>query len=92
MAMVNLVEANLASIGFLFVIVGFVLAFLAIILLAVKSKGDPNRTRGGGILLIGPIPIIFGTDRESVKILVVLAIVLIVVVLAFTFIPFLMMK
>ena len=79
--------ANLVEIGFTLVIFGFILAFVAVILLADKSKGSPNRTRGGGVLLIGPIPIIFGTDRESVKILVVLAIVLMIIVLAFIFVP-----
>jgi uncharacterized protein (TIGR00304 family) len=87
-----LVEVNLAEIGFTLIIIGFILAFLAVILLAAKSKGSTDRTRGGGVLLIGPIPIIFGTDRESVKILVVLAIVLIVIVLASMFVPLLVMK
>jgi uncharacterized protein (TIGR00304 family) len=85
-------EVNLAWIGFAFIIIGFILALLAIVLLAAKSKEGHNRTRGGGVLLIGPIPIIFGTDRESVKILVVLAIVLIVIILAFMFIPLLVMR
>jgi len=33
--------------------------------------------RGGGIVMIGPFPIIFGTDTASVKIVIILAIVLI---------------
>lgn len=43
-------------------------------------------------MLIGPIPIIFGTDRDSVKVLMALAIILIAVVLAFMFIPFLVTR
>ena len=72
---------TLASAGLLLVILGFILAFVAIILLMFRAKGSEDRTRGAGIVLIGPIPIVFGSDRESVRTLMVLAIVLIVIVL-----------
>jgi len=88
----ELVAGSLAEIGFILVIFGFILAFVAVVLLAAKSKENSNRTRGGGVLLIGPIPIIFGTDRESVKVLVLLAIVLMIIVLAFIFVPMLVMR
>lgn len=87
-----MVAGSLAEIGFILVIFGFILAFVAVVLLAAKSKENSNRTRGGGVLLIGPIPIIFGTDRESVKVLVLLAIVLMIIVLAFMFVPMLVMR
>ena len=74
-------EISIATIGFGLVLIGFVLALVAVILLATKSANSRAKTRGGGILLIGPIPIMFGTDRESVKILVILSIILIAVVL-----------
>ncbi len=74
-------EISIATIGFGLVLIGFVLALIAVILLATRSANAATKTRGGGILLIGPIPIIFGTDRESVKILVILSIILIAVVL-----------
>ena len=74
-------EISVVTIGFGLVLVGIVLALVAVILLATRSADAGTKTRGGGILLIGPIPIIFGTDRESVKILVILAIILIAVVL-----------
>ena len=74
-------EISIATIGFGLVLIGFVLALIAVILLATRSANAGTKARGGGILLIGPIPIIFGTDRESVKILVILSIVLIAVVL-----------
>jgi len=87
-----LVAVSLAEIGFILVIFGFILAFVAVVFLAARSKGNSNRTRGGGVLLIGPIPIIFGTDRESVKALVLLAIVLMIIVLAFMLVPMLVMR
>jgi uncharacterized protein (TIGR00304 family) len=82
-----LVEVSIASFGLVLIVLGFILAFIAAILLATKAKDSGGQTRGGGILLIGPFPIIFGTDRQSVGILIVLAIVLIALVLIFMFIP-----
>ena len=81
--------ANITAVdaGLFLVVAGFILAVVAVILLAVRSRGREGQTRGGGVLLIGPIPIIFGSDSESVKTLMILAIVLIVIVLAFMLIP-----
>jgi len=73
--------------GLFLVIAGFLVAFVAVILLAIRSRGRNGQTRGGGVLLIGPIPIVFGSDSESVRTLMILAIVLIVIVLAFMLIP-----
>ena len=74
-------EISIATIGFGLVFIGFVVALIAVILLAARSANEGTKTRGAGVLLIGPIPIIFGTDRESVKVLVILSIILIAVVL-----------
>jgi uncharacterized protein (TIGR00304 family) len=83
---------SVAQIGFALVIFGFILALVAVILLAIRSQTGGSKTRGGAILFIGPIPIIFGTDRQSVKILVVLAIVLMVLVLVFMLLPSLLTR
>lgn len=78
---------TLANAGLLLIILGLILAFVAVILLAVKARTTSGQTRGTGLLLIGPIPIVFGSDRESVKVLMVLAIALIVIVLVVMLIP-----
>jgi len=82
-----LVELSLANIGFILIILGFVLAFIAVILLAFKSRGTSGQTRSAGILLIGPIPIIFGSDKQSARVLMVLAVLLIAIVLIFMLLP-----
>lgn len=82
-----MVELSLANIGFILVVLGFIIALIAVFLLAFGGRGISGQTRGGGILFIGPIPIIFGSDKESVRVLVVLAIVLIAIVLIFMLIP-----
>ncbi|MDI6708031.1 MAG: DUF131 domain-containing protein [Candidatus Thermoplasmatota archaeon] len=45
------------------------------------GKGE-KKLKAGGIVLLGPIPIIFGTDRSLVMILLLLAIILIIAMLA----------
>jgi len=82
-----LTNITVTDAGLFLVIGGFVLAFVAVILLAIRNRGTGGQTRGGGVLLIGPIPIVFGSDRESARTLMILAIVLIIVVLAFMLIP-----
>ena len=69
------------------IIFGFVLAFLVMIVMAFRGAGNSGKSRSAGLILIGPIPIIFGSDKESVKVLMVLAIVLIAVALTFMLLP-----
>jgi len=79
--------SSVADIGLLLIVVGFVLALVAMILLVARSSRGPGQTRGAGLLLIGPIPIVFGTDRQSVKVVMILAIVLILLVLVIMLLP-----
>ena len=70
--------------GVLLILVGFVIVFVAAVLMtssAAKSKGS---VRGGGVVIIGPFPIIFGTDKESVKVLLILSIILVSVLFIFS--------
>jgi len=62
------------EVGFGLTVAGLLVAFAAIILMIMSGKKGQRQVRGGGILFIGPIPIIFGTDNQSVKILVLLVI------------------
>lgn len=71
----------LLSTGVFLILVGFILAFVIFILLMLKSLKDEGKVKGGGAIIIGPFPIVFGTDRESVKILLTLSIVLVILVL-----------
>ena len=87
-----MVGVTVAGTGLVLVVLGFILAFVAVILLAIRSHAGDGGTRGGGVLLIGPIPIIFGTDRSSVKVLMILAMVLIAVVLISALIPSMLLK
>ena len=81
--------SSFTQVGFILIIFGFVLAFAAMIVLAFRSARGSEKTRSAGVLLIGPIPIIFGSDKDSVKGLMILAIVLVLVVLLFMLLPYL---
>lgn len=42
-----------------------------------------SKIRGGGVIMLGPIPIIFGSDKESANTAVILAIILMILSLLF---------
>ena len=76
------------EIGFGLTVIGLLVAFAAIILMIISGKKSDRRVRGGGILFIGPIPIIFGTDRESVKVIILLAIASIAMIVILMILPY----
>jgi uncharacterized protein (TIGR00304 family) len=71
---------TLFSIGFILILIGFAIAFLAMILMIFKGKASKASIKGGGAILIGPIPIVFGTDREMLKVAIIVLIILIIIV------------
>ena len=72
----------LSNIGIALFLIGSLVSFIAMILLVLSgAKGGKGKVRGGGVVIIGPIPIIVGTDKESVKIILILSIVLVALLL-----------
>ena len=71
----------LASLGTALIFGGFAL-LLAIILIPMFRTGR-LRGRGGGVIIIGPLPIVFASDKQSAKILLILAIVLVALLVGF---------
>jgi uncharacterized protein (TIGR00304 family) len=81
----------LADLGFL-IVVGLILviAGVAVIVAAIirastrrqdEKDEDEGRMKAAGVIMIGPIPIIFGTDKKSVKTVLALALALSIVFL-----------
>ena len=79
----------LFSIGLLLALAGFAIGILAFFIALVRSARGAGQVRGGGVVLIGPVPIIWGTDKGSTRMLILLAIILMVVFAVFTFLPML---
>jgi uncharacterized protein (TIGR00304 family) len=71
---------TLYIIGIALIVVG-VLIVVAVILCASAKGAKKGEVKGAGVIMIGPIPIIFGTDKESVKTVLALALTLSVVLL-----------
>ncbi len=78
----------LITLGFGIIILGFVILMLALLIMSIKKeeykeqKEEQSKTKvhGGGVVLIGPIPIIFGTDKQSL--IIVLGLTIIIMILA----------
>ena len=58
--------SNIFMIGVMLLIIGLVLIVIDILL---SSSLEGSKVRGGGVIIIGPLPIIFGTDRKSALVL-----------------------
>jgi uncharacterized protein (TIGR00304 family) len=69
------------SIGLTLIVAGFVLVFVATILLSLKGSSGKGKVKAGGVVIIGPVPIIFGTDKQTVKALLILSIILVTLLL-----------
>lgn len=65
---------DLVQIGVVVILAGF--GILVASMVAERSKNG-GRVHGGGIVLIGPIPIIFGSNARWATVAIALAIVLI---------------
>jgi len=77
--------------GIALIFVGMLIVILAIILIAIRSAGK-GKVKAGGAVIIGPIPIIFGTDKKSLKTILVLSIVLTVLVLVVMLVNYLLAR
>jgi uncharacterized protein (TIGR00304 family) len=79
----QIITQALLNLGLILILVGFAIVFIAVILLVFTAVRDKGKIRGGGAVVIGPFPIVFGTDKESVKVLLILSIALIALLLIF---------
>ncbi|MEM3769956.1 MAG: DUF131 domain-containing protein [Candidatus Bathyarchaeia archaeon] len=65
----------LYELGIIIVFLGVIIVLVAFVLLFLSSMKS-GKVRGGGALIIGPFPIIFGSNKESVKTILWLSITL----------------
>jgi len=84
-----LADNTIFSIGLLLVLAGFAVGVLALVIAILKSARGTGKPRGGGLVMIGPVPIVFGTDRESTKILMLLGIAMMVLFVVLSLLPIL---
>ena len=73
---------ELVQTGFLLTLAGIVTMFIAFFLMfAGQARRGESRVKGGGAVLIGPIPIVWGTDKNWV--FIAIALMLVVILLSF---------
>ncbi|MCX9024489.1 MAG: TIGR00304 family protein [Candidatus Methanoperedens sp.] len=48
-----------------------------------EEAGKETRVKGGGVIFIGPVPVVFGTDKKSALLMMILAIVLMLLLILF---------
>ena len=74
-------SAMLYTLGFMLIFVGVVIFLLATVLINLK-RGGTSKTKSAGIIIVGPIPIILGSDKKYTKDILVLSIILTSVLIA----------
>ncbi|MEM4024713.1 MAG: DUF131 domain-containing protein [Metallosphaera sp.] len=88
---------NLVNLAFIFIFLGFSLVFLDIILAMIKSvekrreekpEEEERKTEAGGVIFIGPVPIIFGTSKKIEKWMIIVALVITLVLVTIFFLQF----
>lgn len=72
--------AVFVSIGVALIIIGIIIIITTIIIGLIRNVKKIG-VSGSGVIIVGPIPIIFGKDKASVKAILALALILAVVVL-----------
>jgi len=75
--------------GFILIVIGIMVIIVGTLLLAFRSQG---KGEFGGVIAIGPIPIIFGSSSDAVKIAVIGAIVLMVLAIVLMLLPWLLAR
>jgi uncharacterized protein (TIGR00304 family) len=78
--------------GFALIFAGILITVIAVILLFVSGVRGKGEVKGGGAIIIGPFPIIFGTDKESIKTVLLLSITLTILLAIVTVIFYLISK
>jgi uncharacterized protein (TIGR00304 family) len=72
------------SLGTLLIIVGVIVVILAVILSSTsRGNGEKAKVKSAGVVMIGPIPIIFGTDKKSATTVIALALALMIILIVY---------
>ena len=77
----------LYSVGVVLILAGVLIIVLAVITLSLRSAGK-SKVRGGGAIIIGPIPIIFGNHTKSLRIVLFLSLALTILLLVAMFVRY----
>jgi uncharacterized protein (TIGR00304 family) len=82
----------LFGLGIALIFAGILITLIAVVLLFVSSVRGKWEVKGGGAIIIGLFPIVFGTDKESIKTVLWLSITLSILLAIVTVIFYLVSK
>jgi len=90
---------KIVTLGLLLVFIGILVILAGMVSMAYQAwktgTGGMEKpeagVRGGGVIMIGPIPIIFGTDAATLKIVMILAIALMAIAVILFILPWKML-
>jgi uncharacterized protein (TIGR00304 family) len=66
-------SSGLLTLGTAFIFLGIIVVVVAVILMAVLGNKE-GKTRASGVVIIGPVPIIFGKDKKDTRTILKLSI------------------
>jgi uncharacterized protein (TIGR00304 family) len=82
---------TLYALGIALVLIGVLIIVLAVLLFSLLSA-KKGKIKGGGAVIIGPVPIIFGTDKKSLKTVLLLSLALTVLLLIVMIVHYLLLR
>lgn len=74
----------LYGLGMALIVAGILVVLVAMLLLFILCIKGKARIKGGGAVIIGPFPIVFGTDKESLKTVLLLSVTLTILLVVIT--------
>ncbi|MEM3578315.1 MAG: DUF131 domain-containing protein [Candidatus Bathyarchaeia archaeon] len=83
---------TLYGLGIALIIAGILVVLAAILLIFISSIKGNAKMRGGGAIIIGPFPIVFGTDKESLKMVLLLSILLTIMLVVITIVFYMLFR
>jgi uncharacterized protein (TIGR00304 family) len=84
-------SAFLYALGIALVFIGVLIIVVAVVLLSVLGA-KKGKIKGGGAIIIGPVPIIFGTDKKSLKTVLLLSLALTVLLVIAMVVYYLLLR
>jgi uncharacterized protein (TIGR00304 family) len=81
----------LYALGVVLIFVGVLIIVIAVILLSI-SGAKKGEVKGGGAIIIGPVPVIFGTDKKSLRTVLLLSLALTVLLVVAMVIYYLLLR
>ncbi|NWG10205.1 DUF131 domain-containing protein [Candidatus Bathyarchaeota archaeon] len=83
---------TLYGLGVALISAGILVILASILLLFISSVKGEGKVEGGGAIIIGPVPIVFGTDKKSLKATLLLSLLLSILLMVATLIIYFLQR